>query len=364
MKICILRLSAIGDVCNCIPTLRAIQRQWPEAKITWIVGKTEFSILKDLGGVDFIVFDKSRMLSEWFHLRKLLRREKFDALLHMQASLRASFLSLTVRAKRRIGFDRLRAKDHQTFFTNEKIPERAQAHMLETFLDFAYQLGVSKQEKPEKPEKFKKSEKSDPVWNIPIASYHAALEKLKTKIPLPEKFYVISPCSTKPIRNWNIAGYAETLRQIWEKYQIPALICGGNSELEQQYGSMIAEASSQGMINLVGKTSLIQMMALLEQAKFVIAPDSGPAHMATAVGTPVIGLYANTNPDRARPYNSQQWLVNQYPQAVQKYLHKSADDVPWRTRVRVEGVMDLIIVDQVMHQVDAMMAAISTETIA
>lgn len=79
----------------------------------------------------------------------------------------------------------------------------------------------------------------------------------------------------------------------------------------------------------------------------MISPDSGPAHMATAMNTPVIGLYATTNPDRARPYLSSEWTVNRYPDAIQKKYNKEVKDIAWGARVKDAWAMDLITIDDV-----------------
>jgi len=333
--ICIIRLSAIGDVCNCIPVLRALQMQWPEAEVTWIVGKTEHSIVRDLEGVKFVVFDKAHSFREFFRINRLLRHKRYDVLLQMQASLRASLLSYAISAIRRIGFDKGRSKDFQTLFSNEKIDPSEQAHMVETFLDFSRKAGAVS---------------SKPVWNLSTQKMHNDLIQLDFQTP--NQFYIVSPCSSKKIRNWRAERYAEVVKNIWNRTRMICLVTGGSSQLEQEYGTYIQAQCGVSVINLVGKTNLRQLMALLEQAVYVIAPDSGPAHMAAAVGVPVIGLYANTNPDRARSYSSKELVVNKYPDALQRYYNKGVKDVPWGTRVRVSDVMDLITVNDVLEKVD------------
>ena len=84
----------------------------------------------------------------------------------------------------------------------------------------------------------------------------------------------------------------------------------------------------------------------------MICPDSGPAHMATAVGTPVIGLYATSNPDRTGPYLSRDLTVNRYPDAARKYLGKGVDELRWGQRVRHADAMDLITIDDVSGKID------------
>jgi heptosyltransferase I len=94
----------------------------------------------------------------------------------------------------------------------------------------------------------------------------------------------------------------------------------------------------------------------MSQCTALLTPDSGPAHMATMVGLPVIGLYAATNPQRAGPYNSRSWCVDRYDAAARKYLGRPAAQIPWTTKIEPEGVMDLIEVGDVIAKLDALMA--------
>jgi len=97
-SICILRLSAIGDVTHVLPVINAIRKHQPQAKITWIIGKLEARLLKDFEGVEFIVFDKKGGFDAVRQLRKTLKGRRFDVLLHMQVAARANLLSKLIKA--------------------------------------------------------------------------------------------------------------------------------------------------------------------------------------------------------------------------------------------------------------------------
>ena len=116
-SLCILRLSAIGDVCHAISVVQAIQKQWPETKITWITGKIEAMLIGDLPGIEVIVFDKKQGFKGMRELWRQLSDRKFDALLHMQAALRASVLSWGIKAKCKVGFGKNRTREMQSLFT-------------------------------------------------------------------------------------------------------------------------------------------------------------------------------------------------------------------------------------------------------
>ncbi|HEB56206.1 MAG TPA: glycosyltransferase family 9 protein, partial [Gammaproteobacteria bacterium] len=227
-----------------------------------------------------------------------------------------------------------RASDLQWIFTNKQIPHIDNQHVLESFFGFIETLGIQ--------ERILK-------WDIPLSdSLHKQVNSL-----LPEPPYiVISPCSSMAYRNWTIEGYAAVADYISEKYQRPVVLSGGPSATEKEYGEKISARCQHPPINLIGKTSLKELLAVIDSAELLIAPDSGPAHMATAVNTPVIGLYACTNPDRARPYLSGEYVVNRYPEAVQAKYGKTVADIPWGSRVRDPGTMARITSAEVEAMLD------------
>lgn len=346
-NLCLLRLSAIGDISHTLPLLRTLQKAWPQTRITWVIGKTEHALISDIPGVDFIIFDKSRRWRAYTDLKRALAGRHFEVLLHMQMSLRASLASLLIRADIRLGFDRARARDLQWLFTNHTIAAKKNQHVLESFFGFSEALGITQQVLR---------------WDIPIPE----AERRKAEQLLPDTpFIVISPCSSMAYRNWTSAGYAAVAKHAIKNHGLKVVLCGGPSRLEWQYGAEIhgrldVNGCSHALFNLIGKTNLKQLLAVLERAKTIISPDAGPAHLGTAVGTPVIGLYACTNPDRARPYLSADYVVNRYPEAVQAKYGKPVAELPWGTRVRDEGTMERILhgdvtamLDNVMHDLKA-----------
>lgn len=336
-SLCVMRLSAIGDVCHTLPVVRTLQDQWPETHITWIVGRLEHSLLGDIPGIEFIPFDKRGGIAAYRQLRQQLRGRRFDALLHMQVALRASIASLCVRTPLRIGYDKARARDWQWLFSNETIAPRENEHVMDTLLGFADALGASR---------------TKPRWDIPIPSDAAAFAE--QVIPDGERTLVISPCTSqrsRNFRNWPADRYIAAARHARDAHGARILITGGPSRLEREYGERIAAALPDAL-DLVGKTNLKQLFALLSRASVLLSPDSGPVHMANAAGTPVVGLYATSNPDRTGPYHHREYVVNRYPDAVRKYLGKSVDEVRWGQRVRHPDAMDLITVADIAAMLD------------
>jgi heptosyltransferase I len=140
------------------------------------------------------------------------------------------------------------------------------------------------------------------------------------------------------------------------RHGLRVLVCGGPSPLEHEYGERIAALMRRPCVNLVGKDTLPQLLATLARATAILTPDSGPAHMATAVGTPVIGLYAATNPARSGPYYSREWTVDRYDEAARRFRGRPAVELPWTTKIEEPGVMDLIAVADVVERLDALLA--------
>jgi heptosyltransferase I len=337
-SLCILRLSAVGDISHTLPVVRTIQHAWPHTRLTWIIGKSEHSLVYDIPDIEFIVFDKKAGWRGYLAVRRHLRGRRFDALLHMQMSLRASMLSLFVHSPIKLGFDRERAKDLQWLFSNHKITYQPRQHVIDSFFGFSEALGITHKRLQ---------------WDIPIPD--EARTSLQEHLPSRQAYLVISPCSSMAYRNWDAMRYAEVARYASEKYGLAIVLSGGPSAIEHEFARIITAHCRCPITNLIGKTTLKQLLALLQGAKLVIAPDAGPAHLANAVGTPVIGLYATTNPDRARPYNWPQLVVNRYPEAVHCKYGKAVEALPWGIRIRDSGTMSRISIEDVTAMLDKFM---------
>jgi heptosyltransferase I len=337
-SVCILRLSALGDTCHVVPIVRTLQRAWPGTELTWIIGKAEARLMSLVNGVEFITVDKRAGFGARHALREQLRGRHFDVLLHMQLALRASLVARNVSATVKLGFDRARARDLQWMFTNARIAPRTREHVLDSFFGFLAALGV----------KDRLVE-----WNIPLPEdARAYAEQL---IPDARPTLVISPCSSHALRNWSPERYAAVADYAARKHHMRVILCGGPSALEVDTGAAIAKAVAIPVINQIGRDTLPQLLALLGRATALLTPDSGPAHMATMVGTPVVGLYAATNPARSGPYLSRLWCVDAYAQAARRFRGRSPESLPWTEKIEHRGVMDLIGIDQVTAKLDELL---------
>ena len=336
-SICILRLSAIGDVCHAVSAVQAIQKAHPNAKITWVMGKVEAMLLADLPGVELVIFDKKEGRAALKKLKNTFNGKQFDVLLNMQVALRAGFVARCIPAKAKIGFDWARSKELHSLFINKRIAAQKESHVLEGFKGFANAIGV---------------DDYTPSWQMPYSTQdQSRADELLGQEYLANKLFVISPAASKAQRNWLPERYA-ALADHAHAQGFNVALTGGPTELEVNLANNIIKHSNSPILNLVGKTKLKELLCVLKRADLVLAPDTGPAHMAVTVGTPVVGLYAHSNPARTGPYLYQDYVVEVYHQNLLKQTGKTVQQVPWGTRVKGDDLMSQITIDSVKAMFD------------
>ena len=334
-SLCLLRTSALGDVTHVVPLIRTVQAQWPHTRLTWIVGKLEHKLVGDLPGVEFLIFDKNAGWRGFKALRAQLAAHRFDALLHMQVALRANVVSALVHAPLRIGYDAARAKDLHGLFVNRRIAARTGEHVLDAMASFLEPLGLRQHEVR---------------WDIPIPP--AAHEFAAQHLPGGTPTLLVSPCSSHTLRNWRPERYAAVIDHAANVLHWRVALCGGPGAFEREFGNSIVEKAKSKPLDLIGKDTLKQFLALAQRASLVLTPDSGPMHMANAVGAPVLGLHAASNVNRSGPYSDRRWCVDRYDAAARKFRGKPGSELPWGTKIEYPGVMDLIETEAVIERLE------------
>jgi len=339
-SICLLRLSALGDVLMVVPLVRRLQALFPGVKLTWIIAEPAYSLVAGLTGVEFIVIKKPQSLVDYWRFYKKMKHRSFDVLLALQASLRANLLYPLIHATRKVGYDRRRANDGHSWFIHESILP-GHDHTVDGFLKFADVLATSD---------------NAACWDLPISPVDAAFA---AEIIADKPTILINPAASKAERSWCAARYVELIAHIQATWDMNIILIGGPGPSDRALADTILHKVKCG--DMVGKTKPRQLLALMGQAQLVICPDTGPSHMANAMGTPVIALHAVTNPDISGPYLFRDKVVNYYPLAVEKLLNKSPEKIAWGTQVHSEGSMALIPASAVIAQVDKELAAMSAK---
>ena len=333
-SICIVRLSAIGDVCHAVATVQAIQRHYPDADITWVIGRIEHSLVSDISGVKFVVFDKKRGFNSYLDLhKKMVGTPPYDVLLQMQTSLRSNLVGGIVKAKRKIGFPASKARELHRFFVGEHLPETEAFHVLDVFKHFASGINVPNFEAR---------------WDIPIPP--SAIANISNWLNGKSGHVVISPSASNIERNWLPSRYAAIARHCFERGLV-VVLTGSKAEQEIALAKDIEELAGVPIVNLAGKTNLKELLGLCRFARLVIGPDSGTVHMATTQLTPVIGLYAHSNPKRTGPYGDHATIADAYtPELVAR--KKTESMYLWGHRLKGASLMSQISTDQVISLID------------
>jgi heptosyltransferase I len=340
-SVCIVRLSALGDVLMMVPLIRTLQFSIPDAKLTWVISRPAYDLVEGMDRVEFIVIEKPKSLADFWRFKKKMSRRYFDVLLAPQASFRTNLLYPLIKANRKIGYDALRAKDGHGWFVKERITPGLD-HTLDGFLKFAEPLGVDEQVIR---------------WDLPIGAedYEWAQDHLPKQGPL----LIVNPAASKPERSWPVERYIAVLQQAQQQWQVKVVLTGGPGEDDKRLAEQILQVIPA--TNLVGKTKPKQLLAVISKATAVLCPDTGPSHMSAAVNNPVVALHAVTNPKVSGPYNFQHLVVNRYPQAVNKILGLTMEQHVWGTHVHGNDAMKLISVADVMQKLAELFAINNTK---
>jgi len=340
-SLCLVRLSALGDVVMVLPLVRWLRRCWPETSITWICGSSAMPVLEcaSLDGVELVPIDKPRSVADYWRLRRRFAGRNFDVVLALQASWRANFIYPCLKARRKIGYGPDRAKDAHRWFVGEGLPA-AKPHLIDGFFQFAEALGLPLPTTVE--------------WGLKIDPATAPLASARP-------FMALNACSSKPERDWLPERYAAVIDHVARRYDLDTVLIGGPSARERAVADQVlAKVTTRGMVDLVGRTNLKQMMAVLAQARFLLAPDTGAVHIATALGKPVCGLYAVAPARRTGPYRATEYCVDRFDEGVRTYVGRDPNEVPWAQRVHHPQAMELISVAAVVEKIDLLCGTVDT----
>jgi len=222
--------------------------------------------MADIPDIEFIIFDKRKGHAAYAEIKSQLKDRTFDVALCMHASMRANRLYRYINSPVRLGYDFKRARDFQWLFTNERIDAGTNQHVLDAMMGFAHHIGIPS------PGEIN----GELRWDIPLSARHREFAANNTSGGQP--VLLISPCSSqraRNFRNWSAENYAAAVNHAQQKFNCRVVLSGGNSALEAEYGRVISRLAGQNVINLIGKTSLKELLALIAASDVLICPDSG-----------------------------------------------------------------------------------------
>ena len=285
-RILIIRLSALGDVVNTLAFVNRLRKAKPAAHITWILQPLTYDLVKHQDNVDrFVVFDRKGGFKAYLKLYRELRGQVFDLVFMLQVSLKASLISLCIRGDLKLGFDFRRSRELQWLFSNRRIPHRPPGHVLSQFFEFLDFIGCA----------------DCPLdWAIRFTDEELAYRDSFFQA-IPRKVVAFVIASSNPEKDWTAEGYARVMDAVDEKLDLQPMIVGGPSAYERELADKIMGLSRSKPVIALEKPvrhSLLQLAG----SEVVVAPDTGPMHMAVALNVPTVSLFGYSDPRRCGPY--------------------------------------------------------------
>lgn len=296
VNILIVKLSAIGDVIHTLPSLSALRRLYPAAHITWVVEEAASDLVWGHPLLDRVLIFRrkswmadvkaGRLRSAWRGFKNFLadlQSRRYDLVIDFHGLLKSSIVVFLSGGERKLGYDSW--QEASRLFLTEKIPEDMNKHAVDRYLDFPRHLGAD----------------VDPIeFVLPLTD--EAFRRVETIMRkhglLKKQFIAISPEALWDTKLWNRRKFATLADAIQQTLKIPVVFTGHDKEpLDNITAQMVTKA-----VHLGGQTSLRELACLYSNALLVVTTDSGPMHLAAAVGTPVVALFGPTDPNRTGPY--------------------------------------------------------------
>jgi len=286
-------MSAVGDAVHVLPVINAIKRRNPESRITWVLQPGPAALVRGHKSVDEIIrFDRTNGLRGFGETIRELRSREFDLLIDLQVYFKAGVITALSGVTRRLGFDRARARDANWLFTTETVPAHPVQHVQDQYFEFLKALDID----PEPVE-----------WHLgPWGDERNFQHEFRRKFDRPVASIVVA--TSKPAKDWMPDRWARVADILWSDYGMQPVLVGGTSDREVEAARVIIEESSGNPYSALG-SGLRPLVSILDASDLVLAPDTGPLHMAVAVGKPVISLIGYTDPRRTGPYRSSADLI-------------------------------------------------------
>jgi lipopolysaccharide heptosyltransferase I len=300
MRVAIVKLSSLGDVVHALPVAHALRRRLPDAHLTWIVEARESAILRghpDLDGVLPVDTRRWRRLVRrpagarevWAglgRLRERIRAAHFDVAIDLQGLVKSGLLTLSTGAPFRIGFARSHCREplNALFTTRRVTPPPGAVHVVDQYLSVLAPLGV---------------EPAPPVFHLPAppeAEWRVERFLSEQGVKPHDRLVALNPGAGRPAKRWPVGHFRGLAERLVVEAGVRVLVLWGPDE------EGMARAVARADAILAPATTLPELGALLRRSRLVVGSDTGPLHLAAALGTPCVGLYGPTRPERNGPY--------------------------------------------------------------
>lgn len=297
-KILIVKMSSLGDVIHSLPVLKVLRDKWPEAHISWVVNSIYSRILSGHPLLDQVIeFERGKWadvrrligtMGEMFRFRSLLKKGEFDLVLDLQGLLKSGLITYLSNAPYRIGF--ANAREGSSFFYNQKVKlPGKKMHAVDRYLYLTGRVVGLDKLKPE--------------FQLPGFSEKGEFVKkflTSHKIDKSEALVAVCPSARWQSKQWFPESLEKLIvRLITDKCRV---VLVGGKEDKAMADRLASNLPSDRVISLAGQTDLLQLGIILETAKVLVTNDTGPMHLAAAIGTPVVAIFGPTDPELTGPY--------------------------------------------------------------
>ncbi len=293
LKILVIRYRFIGDTILTVPFLRNLHRYYPQAKIDVLVGPQSGEVLKECPYIRQVIeFDTTRFhkydqgagqTKSFFYYVKELRKNNYDKVFVLKRSVSSALLAYLTGAKERIGY----GGGIKSLLLTTSVPWDKHKHEVESTLDVLRLANI-------------------PIVDNYLEAWHTPEEMSAARAHLPQTdkpYVLIHAAAAHPDKMYPSNHWASIVATLNKDHGLTAVFSGAPSDYD--LNQEIINLSGVNGINLAGKLSLRQSMALYKLMQLAICVDSGPSHLAAAVGTPTLAIFGPTDPERWRPFGPQ-----------------------------------------------------------
>jgi heptosyltransferase I len=293
-RVGIVLLSGIGDVVHGLPIANDLKRADPERAVLWVAQAAAARVLEHHPAVDeVVVFRKERGVAGVLELSAALRGRACDVTLNMQRYFKSVFPTLWSRAPVRVGLPRSKTRDGVSLFNTHHLPERAWCHTQDLLLGYRGVLGLPADAPVE--------------WRITFSDAERA-EQAGFFRDLDGPVAGVVVASANPKKDWPAERYPALVRALERELGYRVVLIGGPSERERRVARRVLAAAAGRTVDALSD-SVRRMMWLVDGVDVLVSPDTGPLHVAHALGTPVVGMFGHTNPARVGPWRRYRDLV-------------------------------------------------------
>jgi len=297
MNVLIVRLGGLGDIVQAIPAAAALRRAYPDARIDWLVDARHRELLTLVPVIDRIVTLEKSSPGGWLDVARQLRPARYDVALDFQGLLKSAVLSRASGAQRVVGFSiwHLREKTATPFYSeaiDTTTSGALSAHVIRKNLQLLRAVNVE-----------------DDRIEFPLSSVHSAAADAVREQAGGAPFALINPGAAWPNKRWMPEHFGEVaafLREV--RGYVPFVLWGPG---EEALATAVADASA-GSARVAPPTRLADVVELCRGASLMISGDTGPLHIASAVGTPIVSLFGPTDPERNGPWSATDVAISRF----------------------------------------------------